>query len=154
MGDHQHGEREFVAEPLDGAHHLLAPIAVERGHGFVQQQEARARQQRSADRDAAREGALIGFVEAVALLELERLLDRWPRTLSGGEARRVAIGRALLSGARFLLLDEPMSSLDRSRREEVMRTIERLRDELALPMLMVTHDPGEVERLAGTVVEM
>lgn len=105
-------------------------------------------------RRAAREGALIGFDEAVALLELAPLLDRWPRTLSGGEARRVAIGRALLSGARFMLLDEPMSSLDRDRREEVMRIIERLRDELALPMLMVTHDPGEVERLAATIVAM
>ena len=88
------------------------------------------------------------------LLELGPLLDRWPRTLSGGEARRVAIGRALLSGPAFLLLDEPLSSLDRARREEAMRIIERVRDEVRLPMLIVTHDPQEAERLGTQVVEL
>lgn len=82
------------------------------------------------------------------------LLDRWPRTLSGGEARRVAIGRVLLSDPRFLLLDEPLSSLDRPRREEVMRAIEHIRDVLRLPILMVTHDPEEAERLGTRVVRM
>jgi molybdate transport system ATP-binding protein len=92
--------------------------------------------------------------DTVAFLDIGHLLDRWPRTLSGGEARRVAIGRALLSSPRFLLLDEPLSSLDRDRREEVMRAIEHLRDSVALPILMVTHDAGEAERLATTIVEM
>jgi molybdate transport system ATP-binding protein len=92
--------------------------------------------------------------ETIGLLGLAGLLDRWPRTLSGGEARRVAIGRALLSDPRFLLLDEPLSSLDRARREEIMRLIERLRDELALPILMVTHDRGEAERLGNRIVEI
>ncbi|TGX55637.1 ATP-binding cassette domain-containing protein [Sphingomonas gei] len=92
--------------------------------------------------------------DTIALLGLAGLLDRWPRTLSGGEARRVAIGRALLSNPRFLLLDEPLSSLDRARREEIMGLIERLRDELALPILMVTHDRGEAERLATRIVEI
>jgi molybdate transport system ATP-binding protein len=82
------------------------------------------------------------------------LLDRWPRSLSGGEARRVAIGRALLSSPRFLLLDEPLSSLDRARREEVMLVIERLRDESGLPILMVTHDHAEAERLGNQIVEL
>jgi molybdate transport system ATP-binding protein len=90
--------------------------------------------------------------EISALLGIEALLQRWPRTLSGGEARRVAIGRALLSGARFLLLDEPLSFVDRARREEILRLIERLRDELALPMLYVTHDPDEARWLATTLV--
>ncbi len=90
--------------------------------------------------------------DAVAFLGIGHLLDRWPRTLSGGEAQRVAIGRALLSGPRFLLMDEPLSSLDAARREEIMGVIERLRDELALPILYVSHDRSEVERLAGQVV--
>jgi molybdate transport system ATP-binding protein len=90
--------------------------------------------------------------EAVAFLGIDHLLARMPRTLSGGEAQRVAIGRALLSGPRFLLMDEPLSSLDAARREEIMAVIERVRDELRLPILYVSHDRAEVERLAGTVV--
>ncbi|MBI1403534.1 MAG: ATP-binding cassette domain-containing protein [Porphyrobacter sp.] len=90
--------------------------------------------------------------EATGFLGIAHLLDRWPRTLSGGEAQRVAIGRALLSGPRFLLMDEPLASLDRARREEIMEVIERLRDELALPILYVSHDRDEVERLANRVV--
>lgn len=92
--------------------------------------------------------------EAVAFLGINRLLDRWPRTLSGGEARRVAIGRALLAGPRFLLLDEPLSFLDPPRRAEIAEVIERVRDELKLPVLMVTHDEREAERLAGAIVRM
>ncbi|MET0270619.1 MAG: ATP-binding cassette domain-containing protein [Sphingomonas sp.] len=90
--------------------------------------------------------------EAIAFLGLEMLLDRLPATLSGGEARRVAIGRALLSGPRFLLMDEPLSSLDEARREEILRVIERIRDELKLPILYVTHESAEVRRLANQVV--
>ena len=92
--------------------------------------------------------------EVVDFLGIAHLLDRWPRTLSGGEAQRVAIGRALLSDPRFLLMDEPLASLDRARREEVMCVIERLRDEVRLPILYVSHDRAEVERLAGTIVEL
>lgn len=100
-----------------------------------------------------REGAL-EMDEVTAFLGLGHLLDRWPRTLSGGEAKRVAIGRALLSAPRFLLLDEPLSSLDKPRREEIMAVIERLRDEVKLPILMVTHDRAEAERLGSRIVEM
>lgn len=89
--------------------------------------------------------------EATRFLGIGHLLDRWPRTLSGGEAQRVAIGRALLSGPRFLLMDEPLASLDRARREEIMQVIERLRDDLGLPILYVSHDRDEVERLATTI---
>ncbi len=92
--------------------------------------------------------------EATALLDIDHLLDRWPRTLSGGEARRVAIGRALLVEPRFLLLDEPLSSLDRARREEIMTLIERLRDGAGLPILMVTHDAAEAERLGTRIVTL
>lgn len=101
-----------------------------------------------------RQGGLMSFDDVVAFLGIAHLLDRWPRSLSGGEAQRVAIGRALLSDPRFLLMDEPLSSLDRARREDVMRTIERLRDELRLPVLYVSHERAEVERLAGTIVEI
>ncbi|MDO7840975.1 ATP-binding cassette domain-containing protein [Sphingomonas immobilis] len=93
-------------------------------------------------------------LDAIAFLGIDHLLDRWPRTLSGGEARRVAIGRALLSRPRFLLLDEPLSSLDRARREEVLRAIEHVRDTLALPILMVTHDAAEAERIGTRIIAM
>ncbi len=94
----------------------------------------------------------MGLDDACAFLGIGHLLDRWPRSLSGGEAQRVAIGRALLSAPRFLLMDEPLSSLDTARREEILSVIERVRDELALPILYVSHDRAEVERLAGCVI--
>lgn len=92
--------------------------------------------------------------EAVSFLGVGHLLDRWPATLSGGEAQRVAIGRALLGGARFLLMDEPLSSLDRPRRLEIMSVIELIRDEMKLPILYVSHDRAEIERLATTIIEL
>ena len=92
------------------------------------------------------------FDEVVDLLGLGALLGRWPRTLSGGEAQRMAIGRALLSNPRFLLLDEPLASLDRARADEIMAMIERVRDALKLPILYVSHNRAEVDRLAGMVV--
>ncbi len=94
----------------------------------------------------------MGFDEAVAFLGIGALLDRWPRTLSGGEAQRVAIGRALLRGPELLLMDEPLSSLDAARRGDIMAVIERIRDELKLPILYVSHDRAEVDRLATQVV--
>ncbi|MHA6720839.1 ATP-binding cassette domain-containing protein [Sphingomonas sp. RS6] len=101
-----------------------------------------------------RPGAGARFDETVELLGIAPLLDRWPRTLSGGEAKRVAIGRALLSAPDFLLLDEPLASLDRARREEIMGLLERLRDEAGLPILLVTHDREEAERLGDRIVAM
>ncbi|MDE2404465.1 MAG: ATP-binding cassette domain-containing protein [Sphingomonadales bacterium] len=92
--------------------------------------------------------------EACDFLGIGGLLGRMPATLSGGEAQRVAIGRALLAGPRVLLLDEPLSALDRARREGVLAVIERVRDELGMPMVHVSHDRAEVERLADRVVEM
>lgn len=92
--------------------------------------------------------------QACAFLGIGDLLDRRPRTLSGGEAQRVAIGRALLRAPRLLLLDEPLSSLDAPRREEIMRVIERIRDDLALPIVLVSHRAEEVERLAQQVVAL
>ena len=100
----------------------------------------------------ARPDGWIGFADVVALLGIGDLLDRWPRTLSGGEGQRVAIGRALLSAPRFLLMDEPLSALDRARRDEIASLILRIRDALEVPILLVTHDEGEVERLGAVRV--
>jgi len=94
------------------------------------------------------------FDEAVSFLGIAHLLERWPRTLSGGEARRVAIGRALLAGSRSLLMDEPLTSLDQVRREEIMTVIERIRDELNVPILYVTHDRAEADRLANEIIAL
>ena len=103
---------------------------------------------------AAVERRWMSLGEATDFLGITHLLDRTPRTLSGGEAQRVAIGRALLSGPRYLLMDEPLSSLDAPRRDEIMGVIERIRDELRLPILYVTHDRSEVQRLADQVIEV
>jgi molybdate transport system ATP-binding protein len=86
------------------------------------------------------------------LLDLARLLSRRPQNLSGGEKQRVAIGRALLASPRLMLMDEPLASLDASRKAEILYYIERLRDELGLPMVFVSHSVEEVVRLADTVV--
>jgi molybdate transport system ATP-binding protein len=101
---------------------------------------------------AAPEERWMNLDEVVAFLGIAPLLDRWPRSLSGGEAQRVALGRALLSGARALLLDEPLASIDPARRSEIIDAILRIRDELKLPMLYVTHDPAEAERLGNQLV--
>ena len=101
-----------------------------------------------------RDSALPELEQTAAFLGIRDLLDRRPTTLSGGEAQRVAIGRALLSGPRFLLMDEPLVALDRARADEIMGLIERIRDELRLPILYVSHNPAEVERLATHVVQL
>ncbi|MGE0775952.1 MAG: ATP-binding cassette domain-containing protein [Sphingomonadaceae bacterium] len=92
--------------------------------------------------------------EICAFLGIAHLLERWPQTLSGGEAQRVAIGRALLAAPRLLLMDEPLSSLDAARREEILAVIERIRDELRVPIVYVTHDRSEIERLDGELVKV
>ncbi len=94
----------------------------------------------------------IRFDEVVALLGIERLLDRRPRTLSGGERQRVAIGRALLAQPQLLLMDEPLASLDAARKAEILPYLARLRTALELPILYVTHALDEVVRLADTLV--
>jgi len=96
----------------------------------------------------------IALDQIVALLGLERLLERQPFELSGGERQRVSLGRALLSQPSLLLLDEPLAALDSARREEVLPYLERLRDNLSIPMVYVSHQFDEVLRLATHVVLM
>lgn len=84
----------------------------------------------------------------VELLGLGGLLQRFPAQLSGGEKQRVAIGRALLNNPRLLLLDEPMASLDREHKKEIIPYLERLHQDTRIPVVYVTHDPYELVRVA------
>ena len=89
--------------------------------------------------------------DVVDLLGIGALLDRRTANLSGGEAQRVAIGRALLSQPSLLLLDEPLSSLDRARRDELLPYLRRLRDDVSLPMVVVSHHDDGLRTLADAV---
>jgi molybdate transport system ATP-binding protein len=90
--------------------------------------------------------------EAATLLGVAELLGRRPDSLSGGQRQRVAIARALLTSPRLLLMDEPLASLDRQSKHEILPYLERLHDELAMPVLYVSHAPDEVARLADHLV--
>jgi molybdate transport system ATP-binding protein len=103
-------------------------------------------------RGAAR--AAPGLDAVARLLGLEPLLDRRVGDLSGGEKQRVAIGRALLAEPRLLLMDEPLASLDAPRKAEILPFIERLRGELGIPVIYVSHSMDEILRLADTLVLM
>jgi molybdate transport system ATP-binding protein len=107
-----------------------------------------------ARRRAGKAAPAIGWDEVIALLGLEPLLGRSIANLSGGERQRTALGRALLSQPKLLLLDEPLSSLDPAAKAEIMPYLERLHRTLAIPVLYVSHDPAEVARLADRVFAM
>ena len=92
------------------------------------------------------------FDHIVELLGIGQLLTRRPANLSGGEKQRVAIGRALLARPRLLVMDEPLASLDEGRRAEILPYVERLRDEMHIPIVYVSHSIAEVARLATTLV--
>ena len=108
------------------------------------------------DYGARRRGAtgIVSRDEVIALLGLESIIERRPHHLSGGEAQRVAIGRALLSNPRLLLMDEPLSSLDPGRRRQIMPFIEALHESLDLPIVYVSHNIDEIMRLADRVIVM
>ena len=98
--------------------------------------------------------APIGFEEVVELLGIAHLLTRTPSYLSGGERQRVAIGRALLSQPKLLVMDEPLAALDRTAKSEILPFLERLHETLALPMIYISHDMTEIERFADHLVLM
>ncbi|MDG4554948.1 MAG: molybdenum ABC transporter ATP-binding protein [Candidatus Competibacter sp.] len=97
-------------------------------------------------------GHKVSLDHAVELLDIGRLLDRMPDRLSGGERQRVAIARALATSPELLLMDEPLAALDMKRRNEILPYLERLHDELEIPVFYVSHAPDEIARLADHVV--
>jgi len=96
----------------------------------------------------------VSLDQAIELLGIGHLLERRPDRLSGGERQRVGIARALAVSPRLLLMDEPLAALDLARKQEILPYLERLHDEMALPVLYVTHSPDEVTRLADHLVVM
>jgi molybdate transport system ATP-binding protein len=100
----------------------------------------------------ARRGGADGLAGVVEMLGIGGLLERRPGALSGGEKSRVAIGRALLARPEALLMDEPLASLDPARKDEILPYIERLRDEVRVPIVYVSHAVPEVARIATTIV--
>jgi molybdate transport system ATP-binding protein len=96
----------------------------------------------------------VSLAQVVELLGIAHLLERRPERLSGGERQRVAIARALATSPRLLLMDEPLAALDQARKQEILPYLERLHDELAIPVLYVSHSPDEVARLADHIVLM
>ncbi len=105
-------------------------------------------------RRVPRESRRVSLDHAISLLGIEHLLDRRPASLSGGERQRVAIARALLTSPSLLLLDEPLAALDLARKREIVPYLERLHDELDIPVLYVSHSPDEVAQLADHLVLM
>ena len=99
-------------------------------------------------------GRALDFATIVELLELGHLLERRPHTVSGGERQRVAVGRALLSGPRALLLDEPLTGLHAEARTQVLDYLRRLKHELRVFTVLVTHQADEVGALADEVVRL
>ncbi len=102
----------------------------------------------------SRKKTSLGLENTIRLLGIGHLLERRPEALSGGEKQRVAIGRALLANPEILLFDEPLASLDAPRKAEILYYVERLRDEVGIPIVYVSHSLEEVVRLADTVVLM
>ncbi len=94
----------------------------------------------------------VAWLKAIDLLGIGQLLQRMPNGLSGGERQRVGIARALLTSPQLLLLDEPLASLDLARKREILPYLERLHEELSMPILYVSHAPDEVARLADHIV--
>jgi molybdate transport system ATP-binding protein len=150
----------FGSTWLDSAGSIFVPPE-ERGIGYVPQEGllfphldvrgnllagARSRARRVAGADAAE------LTRVCALLEIDTLLDRPVSTLSAGQRQRVALARAVCSRPRLLVLDEPLASLELPLRRRILPFLRRLRDELDLPILYVSHEPLEIQALADEVI--
>lgn len=154
------GRIELDGEPLDDTERRIHVPAHRRRIGYVFQ-DARLFPHLSVaqnlDYGRRMNGLALGAAEqarVATLLDLDDLLQRRPGKLSGGEKQRVALGRALLSRPRLLLLDEPLGSLDDERKAEILPYLLRLRDEAGVPMVYVSHDADEVRRLATKVIRL
>jgi len=99
-------------------------------------------------------GSSPALERVVGMLEIDRLVDRQVTELSGGERQRVALGRALMSGPSLLLLDEPLAAVDVPLRRRILPYLQRVRDEMRIPIVYVSHDREEVEALADTVIRL
>lgn len=141
----------------DDAHNIFLPTH-KRSLGYVFQEAslfAHLNVQRNLEygmRRIPETSRQVSLDQAVALLDIGHLLQRKPDKLSGGERQRVAIARALATSPRILLMDEPLAALDTKRKEEIMPYLERLHDELDIPVVYVSHSPDEVARLADHLV--
>ena len=99
-----------------------------------------------------RRGQKLELSTVAQMLEVDALLDRQIHQLSGGERQRIALARALMSAPEVLLLDEPLAAVDVERRRRILPYLERVRDQLAVPIIYVTHDREDVERIADKVI--
>lgn len=154
-----HGELEIGGEVWQGPRIFVPPH--KRALGYVFQDanlfphlSVRANLMFGAKRASKTGAGTVGFDDLAQLLGLDAMLERSPKRLSGGERQRVAIGRALLTQPKILLMDEPLSALDHKSKGEILPYLERLHDNLSIPIVYVTHSPVEVARLADHLVVM
>lgn len=97
---------------------------------------------------------IVSFEETIALLEISTLLGKKPHALSGGEKQRVALGRALLSNPQLLMLDEPLASLDGRLKAQILPFLERITQNINIPMLYISHDMHEIKQITDHVIYM
>ena len=105
-------------------------------------------------RPAAQKNGCVSFEDVIGVLGIEHLMDRRPHHLSGGEKQRVAIGRALLTDPRLLLMDEPVSSIDNSRKNEILNLVAALPERFNIPILYVSHLAEELESLSASIIRI
>lgn len=156
-----HGHIAIGGQRLFDSHAGIDIAAARRRCGYVFQEprlfphmRVRANLRYGAARPSPDHTHIIQESALIDLLGIQALLDRWPSSLSGGEAQRVAIGRALLSAPQFLLMDEPISSLDECRRLEILAMVEQLHRLTTIPIVYVSHDLREIDHLGGDIISI